>query len=938
MAKEAFSLLMSVAALGAFAGISVDETTGWSVIDKAGHTFGTASSTPYPGLVLHGDTTVNATTLLADCASGHTQTLSLAPDAGDAVNVTVKAQFGNASAGKRGLFYVGENGGWGAFDVQAGSLQFYELRICANAAVPDVDAAGNAPVALTLGKDGDSATVNMHFLSNESPKPVRVVFDGGAISHSDGGGGSWFYTTGGDIVLEGKPGRTIKIQSGGHDLDALGTGPNNLTVKGACDFMWDGANDQGYGGQLNIDATTSAKLRSCDCEMLYTGTTIISGSKRAVPALYIAGVDNLFPQGADKGDLEIRTVFPDFPTWINLMGTTQTVNSVVGKGFYVNATYPGIDWGVVSNRSSTAAYVVVGKYKDGVVRNVSLRGREFADNLVTVQQGNRISISNADIERYDLEVGELQVGADVAFGKLVLAEGTTLTADGITLDLSKLSIIDNGARFSAINGGSVVRRVGDTVKILASAASEGGAIVDIPEGSVLLKETAGDLYVSGGVNAFVGNLHVAAGTLGFANDCSRHEWWRLIYKKPAKDTAALPGLGGLMLSDVADRRLEKTDMAHNLTYGTISAYGYLGTRPEGVDAKYVFYPTAADMPYGSVAVNVGPDDIKWTDGGQKESNVNMLNTLFQNQNPAVQNSGENSAVAFRTLKPDPEHPETWPVITWRNKSGLTGIKGYALKQAWSGLATGPSDWSLEASPNGIDWFEVDSRSAVPYQADWWAEKGMDDYELFLNSTLCDRDASANLTKSDTFALKDMLLPTTKPAEGTEEYETMKRWIEGTSAADKNCYRYYLSSYWPGWYNGGDRRYMNPYPIRSGKDCGVFGLAAGVSVQVDGGATLKLGNALDAGRTVSRLVLDWTRGGGTIDGLIVPVGGELDLVNVPDGANLVNALQPLTLSAVTGEENFKTWTLKVNGVKTSLGLKVVNGQLRLIPSGLFILIK
>lgn len=50
-----------------FAGIAVDATTGWSVVDRSGYTFATkieSDEAAYPGLTLHGSVSVTAQTWL----------------------------------------------------------------------------------------------------------------------------------------------------------------------------------------------------------------------------------------------------------------------------------------------------------------------------------------------------------------------------------------------------------------------------------------------------------------------------------------------------------------------------------------------------------------------------------------------------------------------------------------------------------------------------------------------------------------------------------------------------------------------------------------------------------------------------------------------------------------------------------------------------------
>ena len=172
-----WSILCAAWAASGQAGVAVDPTTGWSVVDRSGYTFATkiaSDAAAYPGLTLHGPVSVTAQTWLKDTAT-HAQTLAIAPDIGDLATVTItgSGSLANSTAGRRGLFFVGENGGWGSIVLKAKDLKFYELRVSAKATVPDADEAGKAPVLLTLGVNGSTPEVHMHFISNQSTKPVR---------------------------------------------------------------------------------------------------------------------------------------------------------------------------------------------------------------------------------------------------------------------------------------------------------------------------------------------------------------------------------------------------------------------------------------------------------------------------------------------------------------------------------------------------------------------------------------------------------------------------------------------------------------------------------------------------------------------------------------------------------------------------------------------
>ncbi len=101
-------------------------------------------------------------------------------------------------------------------------------------------------------------------------------------------------------------------------------------------------------------------------------------------------------------------------------------------------------------------------------------------------------------------------------------------------------------------------------------------------------------------------------------------------------------------------------------------------------------------------------------------------------------------------------------------------------------------------------------------------------------------------------------------------------------------------------------------------CGMpWKITANVPANVDvSGATLRVdsGAALDlAGATgdIAGIEIDWIGGGGTISGLAAPRGGTLALVNVPDGANILDT-SLATLSGCGDKANFHSWNVTVNG--------------------------
>lgn len=131
---------------------------------------------------------------------------------------------------------------------------------------------------------------------------------------------------------------------------------------------------------------------------------------------------------------------------------------------------------------------------------------------------------------------------------------------------------------------------------------------------------------------------------------------------------------------------------------------------------------------------------------------------------------------------------------------------------------------------------------------------------------------------------------------------------------------------------------NPLTIAGYDAPGAAGLAAGVDVRVDAGATLDLANVTEeAARTVSSLTVDMSKGGGTIRGLAVAETGTLTLVNVASKSALKNALI-LSLPDAVGAPNFANWTLRVDGKVLARQIVWRDGAVRILPPGCLFILK
>ncbi len=131
---------------------------------------------------------------------------------------------------------------------------------------------------------------------------------------------------------------------------------------------------------------------------------------------------------------------------------------------------------------------------------------------------------------------------------------------------------------------------------------------------------------------------------------------------------------------------------------------------------------------------------------------------------------------------------------------------------------------------------------------------------------------------------------------------------------------------------------NPLTIAGYDAPGAAGLAAGVDVRVDAGATLDLANVTkEEARTLSSLSVDAAVGGGTIRGAVIAATGTLDLRNVAARRDLYDTVW-LSLPDAVDAENFANWTLRVDGQVLARQIVWRDGAVRILPPGCLFIVK
>ena len=111
----------------------------------------------------------------------------------------------------------------------------------------------------------------------------------------------------------------------------------------------------------------------------------------------------------------------------------------------------------------------------------------------------------------------------------------------------------------------------------------------------------------------------------------------------------------------------------------------------------------------------------------------------------------------------------------------------------------------------------------------------------------------------------------------------------------------------------------------------------IAIQVDADASLDLTAFTVAPQKIDGIVFDVARGGGTIHGGSIAAAGVLEIVDA-DGALNYGQPLPLVFDGVSDTENFKNWTVTVNGEAVERELVFRDGALAFNNPGLVIFVR
>ncbi|MDO5317434.1 MAG: hypothetical protein Q4G65_02295 [bacterium] len=275
---------------------------------------------------------------------------------------------------------------------------------------------------------------------------------------------------------------------------------------------------------------------------------------------------------------------PKYPCYLDLNGKTVRVNGLhLGADRLATA-----DFTYVTNGVSTGATVIFGDRRegedadpDGVFEVNNVAGRVAAPRITwrKVGSGTLTMRKVARLPNFTLAGGTLALASPTVFGTLALEAGTSLVADGLTLDLASLTeqtadlTVDSTVRYGGVNGGMVVVPNADgTVDVFASSGTISPAALARPVHR-LVKTGAGVLRLE--AECEIDKVEVLSGALIFAD---------AIYDvgclEVAEDAAVTVSAGKLRVEEIADA----TEARVNLVDG-----GVLVRKIDGI--VYPFFET-----------------------------------------------------------------------------------------------------------------------------------------------------------------------------------------------------------------------------------------------------------------------------------------------------------------------------------------------------------
>ena len=610
-------------------------------------------------LTLHDNFTASGSTVLKPDAGA---VIELAPNADDTATFALKgdAGFESDEAGRNTTLRFGKGKGL----VTVASWRTADgprLEVSS-------DAAGDGDVLRIV--ELNAGRYSTASITNKNAKPVEILFAGGSLGIGPWGTASLFATAENPIVLRGSETSDIRLDPKYFPWYLAGDADRSVVTTGACDVVISqGRRDAKNWGRIYLNHPIAWG---------HTGDTVACGVEIRTDK------DDVLPYGPGTGGLVLSStvwqVQNDYPLTaiLDLNGTTQTVNS--------------LDVSQSSCATNKAAKMACLKFGEGDADG-TLKG-VVAPNVKVRKVGTgTLTLDGATVTK-----------PDVAAGSLAIAGETTVNGFGDLAELPPVLPAEaNDANYDYRKGGSP-KKVLEASGCLAATplrvtVNEGGTLayrneadtvfdrvaefVSLDATGAFVKKGAGALSVRGSANCpqtFKGLVCAAEGTLTLSGRGNTNAFWRVTVKKMASTT--------------------------DLAKAVFSELGLFDANGNRINQKASGYAYRADA---TAATDLLAEQVMMTPAVKYAVEYNVSRT------PAGLFTGAESSYLKLDGTESGESLEAF-AITFRLPEGQAAACSYAFA-SYGGMV--PMSWTVETSPDGVNWTVADSRTdAYPKYGTW----------------------------------------------------------------------------------------------------------------------------------------------------------------------------------------------------------------------------
>lgn len=622
----------------------------------------TSESLTFSKMTLHDNLTAKGEDALVELTPASGAVIELAPDAGDTATLTLqgRAEF---VKGESALLKTGA--GTGAIRVDLSrkdnGWEWPSKRWPTIEVSDETPANADGVVPLVELKAGPFKLSN---ITNESAHPVEIRFAGGFMVTDAWQYRPFFAAESNPIVLRGDKDANIRLEPGWHAWYLGGVADRSVVTTGACDVLVY-SNDRNVGnwGRIWLDKAVAWG---------HSGDLIAEGVEIRTD------VSDVLPHGTGTGGVVLHTTstqidkgFP-FTAILDLNGTTQTVNSLdVSRSSYA------------TNRNSQTAVLMFGADDtDG-----TLKGNVAANVKVRKLGTGMLTLDNATVTEPVLVDGGLSITGVTTIAGL---------GDTLTPVLAKKASEGNDTNYVTSAGGTpkkvmeasgllsatprpLVVQKGGTLVFTNAADTALERLVSIDARGSFVKTGAGALSVRGSTacpQRFEGLVWAASGRLSLSGMGITNAFWRVtITKKTGSETLTPLCLGKFGLFDAEGNRINQKDNGYrwrkDVTAATDLAAGDVLATPGLV------YST--ENYKGSPGELFRPPQKGWWA---------MMNVMGIVEN-GVTNVPTEISFTFRLHE---------------------GVTAPAWSYAFADSGTIPSSWTIETSPDGVNWTLADART------------------------------------------------------------------------------------------------------------------------------------------------------------------------------------------------------------------------------------